>query len=286
MIDIDYNTLTYLYNLYLITQNKLSGYLNPDLDENSLILQLGKTIKTQDVMDHVIKLGLDSGMLKEKEMTGGDVSYRDVPATPKPGMPSKRPDGPKGATTWLNTSHINNTMKYYENLFPNFKFLGAVPQDCYQYTGCTLKNTPFDKLLAEGKDCVGIIFNLDKHNQSGSHWVALWLQLKKGQCYYCDSVGHKPLPDSKEYMDSFVSWFPGKADVRINNKKYQRDSSECGIYSINFIIRMLNGEETFDQIIDHSLTFQQINACRKIYFDNSDTKFAPNAICDPITLTD
>ena len=34
------------------------------------------------------------------------------------------------------------------------------------------------------KKKIGIVFNLDKHNQPGSHWVALYTDLKANQVYF------------------------------------------------------------------------------------------------------
>lgn len=292
MISVGFDQIAYLYNLHRLQSNKLDGYLVISEKEDEIIVQLGQAFdeekNKQEKMDQLIKLGLKTGIISSNDMSGGAIDYSGAPARLKAGAIPIKVMGPNGSTTWLNTSHINNVMKFYEVIYPNFKFMGAVPQDCFQYSQCNLGKTSFDKLLNEGKTQIGIIFNLDKHNQGGSHWVALWLDLNKGQCYYCDSVGNPPLKDSSEYMDNFCYWYKNKtkkdADKRINTKRYQYDGSECGVYSMNFIIRMLNGEETFDEIINHPLSFKQINACRVVYFDNADIKNKPSAMCDPINL--
>lgn len=56
-------------------------------------------------------------------------------------------------------------------------------------------------------------------------------------------------------------------DIRYNNIQHQFKDSECGVYSINFITRLIDGE-TFDNIINNVTTDEQMNAYRKQYFRN------------------
>ena len=46
--------------------------------------------------------------------------------------------------------------------------------------------------IKKGKYKLGVIFNLDEHYKSGSHWVALYADLNKDQVYFFDSYGKKP----------------------------------------------------------------------------------------------
>ena len=56
-------------------------------------------------------------------------------------------------------------------------------------------------------------------------------------------------------------------DVRFNKIQHQFKNTECGVYSINFIIRLLGGE-TFDDIVNNITNDDKMNACRKTYFKN------------------
>ena len=56
-----------------------------------------------------------------------------------------------------------------------------------------------------------------------------------------------------------------KLDVRYNDVRHQYKNSECGVYSVNFILRLLKGE-TFDEIINIPTNDDKINECRKVYF--------------------
>ena len=54
-------------------------------------------------------------------------------------------------------------------------------------------------------------------------------------------------------------------DINYNKVRHQYKYSECGVYSINFILRLLKGE-SFDNICSNITTDAQINECRKTYF--------------------
>jgi hypothetical protein len=59
----------------------------------------------------------------------------------------------------------------------------------------------------------------------------------------------------------------GGFDIRFNHIQHQFDNSECGVYSINFIIRLVSGE-SFDSIINNVTNDEEMNAKRKEYFRN------------------
>lgn len=183
-----------------------------------------------------------------------------------------RPDGPNGKFEWLNTINIDDVMQQYEKKFSDFVFLGAVPIDFDDLDSLGIKTLDFQKLLDEGKSKIGIIFNLDEHWKSGSHWVALYSDLKKGQIYYFDSVGIKPENRIRKLMNRIYRFCKinlgipkAQIDANYNKERHQFKDSECGVYSINFIVRCLNGEKFID--IQNSKTpDDEINKCRAKYF--------------------
>lgn len=195
-----------------------------------------------------------------------------------------RPMGPTQPTQWLSTIDINRIMSQYEEVYPDFKFLGAVPSDCAKFSFCSLHNVNFDQYNTNNISKLGVIFNLDKYGEPGSHWVSLYIDIVKGEIYYCDSTGKPPLEDMKLFIDHFINYYLQKtgkeAIYKYNNIPYQKDNSECGIYSCNFLIRKLNGE-TFENIIKNSLTFEQINSCRNVYFRNKISNAKLHFQCDP-----
>lgn len=183
-----------------------------------------------------------------------------------------RPKGPQGKFTWLNTFDINKVMSQYEHKYPDFKFLGAVPIDFDDLPRLGISNLDFNNLLSTGKSKIGIIFNLDEHYKDGSHWVSMFADLIKGQVYFSDSYGIPPEPRIRKFMRRVARFLrnergigEGNLDVRHNNKRHQYGNSECGVYSINFILRLLKGD-TFDKIHSERITDKEVNECRAVYF--------------------
>lgn len=200
-----------------------------------------------------------------------------------------RPEGPDYKTEWLSTQNIEEILGQYEHIVPEFEFLGAVPLDCDKLSFCSLYNIDYDQYLSRGINKLGVVFNHDKYGQSGSHWVALYLDLNKPAVYFADSMAGKPFGNMLHVINKFEEYCKkrnkGVPEKKINTHKYQRDKSECGVYSCNFIIRLLSGE-SFDDIVENPLKFQEINSCRDVYFSNNEShnSMKPHRGCDPLSL--
>jgi hypothetical protein len=59
-----------------------------------------------------------------------------------------------------------------------------------------------------------------------------------------------------------------KFNIKYNKVQQQYKDSECGVYSVNFIIRLLEGE-SFDNICNNITYDDKMNKNRKIYFRNA-----------------
>ena len=181
-----------------------------------------------------------------------------------------RPEGPQGKFDWLSTFDINYALEQYENKYSDFKFLGAVPIDFNDLEYLPFANIDFDDFIKEGKHRIGIVFNLDEHDKGGSHWVSLYVDLKKSQIYFSDSYGIKPEQRIADFIKRIEEYLIkkhnlSKPDIRYNRTRHQKGGSECGVYSINFILRLLKGK-TFDHITNKRITDEKVNKCRNIYF--------------------
>ncbi len=185
-----------------------------------------------------------------------------------------RPDGPQGKFEWLSTLDINQVLAQYESKYPDFKFLGAVPIDFNDLDYYPFKKMDFSEFKKEGIKRLGVIFNLDEHDKSGSHWVSLFADLDKGQVYFSDSYATQPEVRIRNFMNRIKDYLNSvgieKPDIRYNKTQHQRGNSECGVFSINFILRLLKGK-SFDHITRKRLTDEQVNKCRNIYFGNKIT---------------
>jgi hypothetical protein len=181
-----------------------------------------------------------------------------------------RPDGPEGKFEWLSTLHIDEVMEQYEKKHPEFKFLGAVPMDFDDLEVLGIKNLDFNKLIKQGKTKIGMVINLDEHYKSGSHWVSMFSDLKGGRVYYSDSYGFRPEKRVRSFMNRINRYNQTglgikNTEVDYNRIRQQYKNSECGIYSINFISRLLKGH-TFKQICENPIPDEKINKCRSVYF--------------------
>ena len=108
---------------------------------------------------------------------------------------------------WLSTVDIENVMEQYEEKYNNFLFIGPVPIDFdsnHKMGGCVvdeLCNLNINNLYKKNITKLGIVFNLDKHNEPGSHWVALFSNFKDKTIYYYDSYATSPTKEIKILMN-------------------------------------------------------------------------------------
>lgn len=166
----------------------------------------------------------------------------------RPKMPE---EWKKNKHEWLATDDIDSVMDQYELQYPSFKFLGTVPSDCPTGIYCELSNIQIQKMEKSGIDKLGIVFNLDKHNEPGSHWVALFINISKGEVNYYDSYGHEPIPSIYKFMTDMsrklnyhynTNSIRKKSKMQFNKHRHQYGGSECGVYSMNFLIQSLKGK--------------------------------------------
>lgn len=197
----------------------------------------------------------------------------------KPLMPKKWEDRP---TEWLNTIEIRDVMNQYEVKYPTFEFIGPVPMDFDTKVGfgqCVINelcNIKLQSLLDKGKHKIGVVFNLDKHTQSGSHWVAMYCNIdttkKTGEISYWDSYGMKPNPEVLILMERLKtqgSELQYNFQIKVNNIRHQYKNSECGVYCIYFLTSLLDGK-TFEEVINNIVSDDKMNAKRKEFFAKSE----------------
>jgi len=217
-----------------------------------------------------------------------------------------KPDGPANKYDWLSTTNINNVIEQYERKYKNFIFLGAVPYDFQELRQLEMAEINF-KDLQSGKlnekhnttghiEQIGMVINLDPHNKPGSHWVSLYANLDKNQIYFFDSFGKKPRKKIKTFINKITKYMYQKKynkqlpinkvlknlknnnnineidhlktfDIKYNQIQHQFEDTECGVYSINFIVRLVGGE-TFTDITNNIKNDDFMNNCRKSYFKN------------------
>jgi hypothetical protein len=157
-----------------------------------------------------------------------------------------------------------------------FKFIGPSPIDFYSKyeTGqciwkdiCTLN---INKLLKEGKHKIGFVFNTDPHDKNGEHWISLFVNLKKKEIYFFDSVGNE-IPQEINTLVSNIKKQgaqlvpPILFNFKENKIKHQSGDTECGVYSLYFIIHML--KDSAKKIKTQKITDRQMETYRNVYFN-------------------
>jgi hypothetical protein len=194
----------------------------------------------------------------------------------KPKKPSK---WNKNNNEWLNTQDIERVMKQYEQKYSNFYFIGAVPIDFdheFSPGNCVINELckiNLKSVLNKNKTKIGIIFNLDKHDEDGSHWVSFFADFDSNNIYYFDSYGYKEPKEVTELMKRLKSQgeqLGKKINIHVNNVRHQYKNSECGVYSINFILSLLKGEN-YDSFSNNKIDDDTMWENRKIYFIDEDT---------------
>ena len=185
----------------------------------------------------------------------------------------------KNPNDWLSSIDILNVMKQYEKAYPCFDFIGPSPIDYdthKMYGECVweeLCHFNLENEIKNGRFKIGIIFNLDPHYKGGSHWVSLYINIKKAKIFYFDSAGNE-IP--KQIM-KFVKMVQ-KQGTSLKNKinfdfdqnypvEHQYGNTECGVYSLYFIVHMLEDTHTEEYFKTHILTDKHIEKFRKIYFN-------------------
>jgi glutaredoxin len=158
---------------------------------------------------------------------------------------------------WLSTVDIEDVLNQYEIVYPEFKFLGSVPIDfdtrlapgvCVDKTLCSFELGDY---LKKGKTKFGTVYNLDKHYESGSHWICSYIDCEKKHIYFFDSVALEPPNEIQKFIDKVIE--QGKKNninFKVFKNKYvhQTKDTECGVYCINFIVSMLENVKFNDYV--------------------------------------
>jgi len=170
------------------------------------------------------------------------------------------PEQPKEWKTnpdeWLSNYDIFNVIRQYMDV-PEYKdFLPISPTSIdFDSTRTGTTNTcvsdelckfSLKQWMKKGKKRFGIVFNLDKHTGPGSHWVTLFVDAVNSFMFFFDSAGDRVPNEVKQLMDRIEN--QGK-DANIHFKRYdnsghdhQKGNTECGMYSLFFMITMLTGK--------------------------------------------
>jgi hypothetical protein len=209
-----------------------------------------------------------------------------------------KPPIPKKKHAWLSNYDIDDVMVQYEEKYPFFIYLGTAALDFESYIP-EYKKLDICKLYKGGIRVIANVYNMDYHNQGGSHWVALLIDLRdnddikkwsdktvvdkyyqKGgaktkSIEFFDSVGSANDTDGKppKEIDAFMRRIASEyhtgigepLEYKYNTVQHQFKNSECGVYSINFILERLKGVP-FKIVTGYAVNDDKMNEKRKEFF--------------------
>lgn len=205
--------------------------------------------------------------------------------------PSQPVEWKKKPSEWLSNFDIFEVLHQYELTHSTFKAFGPTPIDfdsrpkdesgkCVWEELCTFQLSNY---LEKGKTKLGMVFNLDKHDEQGSHWVSLFVDLEERFLFYLDSAGNRIPKEIRKLVKRIqaqgMSLSPPLKFKFYENYplEHQLGNTECGMYSLYFIITMLTGEteeRTFRTALEKIQFFKKkrvpdkyVSKYRKIYFN-------------------
>ena len=194
--------------------------------------------------------------------------YTFAPTAPKEWL--------KNPTTWLNSNDITKVMKQYEDKYDNFDFIGPSPIDfdtmvenkCVWPEIC---NFDLIKHIKKNKSKIGFIFNLDKHNMGGSHWLATYVDVNNKYILFFNSTGEKPTPEIEKLIERIIN--QGKTinlELKYfeNKKEHQRENTECGVYCLYCITELLENNKNPEYFLTHRIPDKKMEELRYHYFNN------------------
>jgi len=187
----------------------------------------------------------------------------------------------KNPNEWLSSIDILQVMNQYEKKYKCFDFLGPSPIDYDThklYGKCVweeLCHFDLDKHLQKKHNKIGVIFNLDPHYKGGSHWVSLFINIKNKTIFFFDSTGEQIPPQINKFVNTFIEQgkqLPKPINFKFDQNypvEHQYGNTECGIYSIFFIIHMLEDKITGHYLKTNILKDEYIENFRKVYYNQN-----------------
>jgi Ulp1 protease family, C-terminal catalytic domain len=171
--------------------------------------------------------------------------------------PDRPPSWTNSPNEWLSNFDILAILRQYEKKHRDFKMIGPTPIDfdtrppedggkCVWQELCTFDLANY---IQRGIRQFGIVFNLDTHDKNGSHWVSLFICAapKRAFAFFFDSAGSPPPKEVVSLVEKIQGQW-GQMDstpmsfIQNAPHTHQYGNTECGMYSLIFIVTMLTGK--------------------------------------------
>jgi hypothetical protein len=207
--------------------------------------------------------------------------------------PDKPYEWKKNPNEWLSNYDIMNVLEQYEERYKHFEFIGPTPIDFDSLKHGTCVYNELCKfnlaaLIKKGKTKIGIVFNLSPSTSSGSHWVSMFIDTNHKVIFFFDSAGEtipKEIEVFKDRVQAQAKEMLGSDkeepyDYYENHpQEHQFGNTECGVYSLFFIITMLTGRTELSkgrlsmkrkiELFQHkTIKDEYIEKYRNVYFND------------------
>ena len=181
---------------------------------------------------------------------------------------------------WLYDSDILNVMRSFEEAYPCFAFIEPTSIDFDKYLpqqkSCVLDELCHFSLasfIKKKKNKIGMIINTDTHDQPGKHWISLFINLRNRTITFFDSAAKEMPREILVFVNRIIQQgLRLRPSLRLSlsppiKTQHQLQNTECGMYSLFFIINML--EDNIDSYFlnNHIIRDNDVHKFRQIYFN-------------------
>jgi len=229
---------------------------NEDHPSDSILTKDPREIWTE-LHNRLLKEGCKKEDCWLKELDNASLQKQIKEQIFAPDMP---PEWTSNPDEWLSNFDIFNVLSQYEDTYPDFKLMGPTTMDfdtklpeknnkCVEEEMC---NFQLKSDMKKGYRKFACVVNLDKHWQGGSHWVSLYVDIDYRIIFYFDSAGTTRTPSEiiefvNRIKEQGKTLSPPVDFTFYTNGKlhHQTGNTECGMYSIFFVITMLTGKTPF-----------------------------------------
>lgn len=233
--------------------------------------------------------------LRERHGNVNEDTWSNSSALKAAFAPITRLSWKQNKNTWLDEDDIARVMKCFQKNFVKFHYIHPPPIDFDERDPINKQRCAYSILcnynykdLASKYNTFGVIFNTDVNDGPGKHWVALFVDLVKGEISYFDSVGDEPPKEvnklikrlKKQGNEYFkMNGLNRKIKININRTQHQHERTECGVYCLTFIYYMLKIGE-FDHFNSRPIYDFDIETLRGYFFDDGNRVYTPKS-CGP-----
>ena len=177
--------------------------------------------------------------------------------------PYKPIEWKKDPNEWLSNFDILavlNQFKYVKNDFRVYDPT-SIDFDTRLDKGCVsdeLCNFSLKDELSEGIHKFGMIFNLSRHDEMGTHWVSLFVDTHDKFIFYFDSGKSRP-PQEVTQLVNRIKNQGTKLGIDFTYHEtaiqHQSGSTECGMYALYFMVTMITSK---------TITGTKMSKCSKL----------------------